>query len=62
MAWFKNFNENWPKFKDKYGERFYRMWKYYLLSCAGGFRSGYINLFQFVFSKGNLEKTYEGVR
>ena len=62
MAWFENFDKNWPKFKDQYGEKFYRMWKYYLLSCAGGFRSGSICLYQFIFSKGNLGKTYEGVR
>ncbi len=62
MVWFNNFHNNWPKFKDKYSNRFYRMWKYYLLSCAGSFRSGNIQLFQFVFSKGNFEKTYEGAR
>ena len=62
MAWFANFEKNWPRFKDQYRERFYRMWKYYLLSCAGAFRSGHIQLFQFVFSKGNLGKVYEGVR
>ena len=32
---------------DKYGERFYRMWRYYLLSCAGAFRSRDLNLLQF---------------
>ena len=62
MAWFHNFDKNWPKFKDKYGEKFYRMWKYYLLCCAGAFRSGNISLLQFVFSKANLGKTYDGVR
>jgi len=62
MSWYKNFEKNWPKFQNKYGERFYRMWKYYLLSCAGAFRSGSICLFQFVFSKGNYGKTYEGER
>lgn len=62
MAWYDNFNKNWPKFKEEYGERFYRMWKYYLLCCAGSFRAGNICLFQFVFSKGNFGKTYDGVR
>jgi cyclopropane-fatty-acyl-phospholipid synthase len=62
MTWFRNFDKNWPKFKDQYGERFYRMWKYYLLSCAGAFRSGSISLFQFVFVKGNPDKIYEVVR
>lgn len=61
MAWFENFNKNWPKFKNQYGERFYRMWKYYLLSCAGGFRSGSICLYQTVFSK-NPRTVYESAR
>ncbi len=61
MEWYKNFEANWHKY-ERYGEKFHRMWRYYLLSCAGAFRSGNICLFQFVFSKGNLGKTYEGVR
>lgn len=27
------------KLKESYDDRFYRMWKYYLLSCAGSFRA-----------------------
>jgi cyclopropane-fatty-acyl-phospholipid synthase len=55
MAWFENFDAAWPTLRDRYGERFYRMWKYYLLSCAGAFRSRGIQLWQFVLSR-------EGVR
>lgn len=51
MAWFANFNYAWPEFKDKYGERFYRMWKYYLLSSAGAFRSRNQQLWQFVLTR-----------
>jgi len=50
MEWYKNFNEGWPTLKDKYGAEFYRMWKYYLLSCAGSFRARYCQLWQVVFS------------
>ena len=39
MAWWENFETAWPELKGTYDDRFYRMWKYYLLSCAGGFRS-----------------------
>lgn len=39
MAWYNNFNTNWGKIKDKYGESFYRIWKYFLLSSAGAFRA-----------------------
>src|SRR5437879_2228909 len=38
LAWFANFERSWPRLAAKYGDRFYRMWKYYWLSCAGGFR------------------------
>ncbi|WP_313666323.1 cyclopropane fatty acyl phospholipid synthase [Stutzerimonas kunmingensis] len=51
MAWHVNFEAAWPRFEAKLGERFYRMWRYYLLSCAGAFRSREIQLWQWVFSK-----------
>jgi cyclopropane-fatty-acyl-phospholipid synthase len=50
MAWFGNFDEAWPELREKYGEGFYRMWKYYLLSCAGTFRARRNQLWQIVFS------------
>jgi cyclopropane-fatty-acyl-phospholipid synthase len=39
MAWHDNFEAAWPRFADDMGERFHRMWRYYLLSCAGAFRA-----------------------
>ncbi|MCD6201144.1 MAG: cyclopropane fatty acyl phospholipid synthase [Bacteroidales bacterium] len=51
MAWFGNFDKSWPELKDKYGERFYRMWKFYLLSAAGGFRSRSNQLWQIVMTR-----------
>jgi len=51
MAWWENFNAAWPELESAYGERFYRMWKYYLLSCAGGFRSRAMQLWQIVMTK-----------
>jgi cyclopropane-fatty-acyl-phospholipid synthase len=62
MAWFENFDRAWPKLKGKYGERFYRMWKYYLLSCAGGFRARDIQLWQVVLSKNGVPGGYHSVR
>lgn len=50
MAWFRNFDRNWNSIKDKYGDRFYRMWKYYLLSCAGAFRARKNQLWEIVLS------------
>lgn len=62
MAWYKNFNENWPKLQPVYGDTFYRMWKYYLLSCAGAFRARKIQLWQIVLSPEGVEKGYASVR
>ncbi|SHG23916.1 cyclopropane-fatty-acyl-phospholipid synthase [Microbulbifer donghaiensis] len=50
MAWHENFEKNWAHFADRYGQRFYRMWRYYLLSCAGSFRARHIQLWQWMFS------------
>jgi cyclopropane-fatty-acyl-phospholipid synthase len=63
MAWFENFDRAWPQLKEKYGERFYRMWKYYLLSMAGAFRSRANNqLWQVVLSKDGVPGGYTTVR
>ncbi len=51
MAWFENFDKVWPKLKKDYDDRFYRMWTYYLKSCAGAFRSRKLQLFQVVLRK-----------
>ena len=51
MAWYDNFRNTWFKYEHKYGERFFRMWSYYLLSCAGAFRARRNQLWQCVFSK-----------
>lgn len=61
MAWNDNFTRNWHKIKGKYDEKFYRMWRYYLLSCAGSFRARTIQLWQIVFSK-NPTKGYKSIR
>lgn len=62
MAWHANFNAHWPEFKDKYSERFYRMWNYYLLSCAGAFRARKNQLWQIVLSKNGVEGGYNIMR
>jgi cyclopropane-fatty-acyl-phospholipid synthase len=62
MAWFDNFNKHWSELKSQYDERFYRMWKYYLLSCAGGFRSRSMQLWQFVMSPKGKLNGYRSVR
>jgi cyclopropane-fatty-acyl-phospholipid synthase len=62
MAWYKNFEKNWPSLKNQYPDPFFRMWKYYLLSCAGGFRSRTLQLWQIVLSKKGVQGGYESIR
>jgi cyclopropane-fatty-acyl-phospholipid synthase len=62
QAWMENFDRNWDKIKSRYDERFYRMWKYYLLSCAGAFEARSIQLWQFVLSVSGVEGGYQSVR
>ena len=50
MAWHENFEASWPRFAERYGERFHRMWRYYLLACAGSFRARDNQLWQVVLS------------
>lgn len=61
-AWFTNFDASWSELREKYGDRFYRMWKYYLLQSAGSFRARNIHLWQVVLSKGGTHGVYEAVR
>lgn len=62
MAWHENFINNWDKIKDDYDDRFKRMWVYYLLSCAGGFRSRKSQLLQIVLSKEGIPGGYNSIR
>lgn len=51
MAWWDRFDAAWPDLQARYGERFYRMWKYYLLASAGGFRARGLQLMQFTMTR-----------
>ena len=62
MAWLKNFEENWHLLRDKYGDKFYRVWKYFLCSCAGSFRARHIQLWQLVLSKNGLLQGYKSAK
>lgn len=53
MQWHANFERAWPELKQthpQYTGRFHRMWRYYLLSCAGAFRARDLQLWQWVLS------------
>lgn len=58
MAWYENVSANWERLKEKYDATFFRMWKYYLLSCAGAFRSRSNQLWQVVLSKSGVPGGY----
>lgn len=58
MAWYDNFVKEFHKIKDKYDERFYRMWCYYLLFSAASHRSRSVQLWQLVLSKNNVGVPY----
>ena len=62
MAWFDNFHRNWPLFEKELGKTFYRMWTYYLLSCAGSFRARNVQLWQIVLSPKGVIGGYTPVR
>ena len=61
-AWYKNFDSAWPALRKQYDERFYRMWKYYLLVSAGMFRARYLHVWQIVYSKRGVIGGYTPVR
>lgn len=62
MAWHENFERSWHQFEhqfeQQFGQRFYRMWRYYLLACAGAFRARSIQLWQFVLSPNGVHDGY----
>ncbi len=62
MAWYQNFQQSWPSLVSKYGERFYRMWNFYLLTSAACFRSRANQLWQIVLSPHGVPGGYESIR
>ena len=62
MHWHSRFETAWPELKFRYGERFRRMWRYYLLTCAGFFRSRQGQLWQLVLSKPQRGGVYRSIR
>ena len=62
MAWNANFEAGWEGLHPRYGDRFYRLWRYFLLSAAGSFRARKMQLWQVVFSKDGLPGGYFSIR
>lgn len=57
MAWHRNVEAAWPDLPG-YGERFRRMWRFYLLASAGMFRARSLHLWHLVFSRDGSSDTY----
>lgn len=61
-CWAENFENNIEKVKQMKDEKFIRMWRLYLNSCAASFHYGVIDIHQFLVTKGlnnNLPLTRE---
>lgn len=62
MAWWQRFEAAWPALRERYGERFHRMWRLYLLSMAASFRARNVQLWQIVLSPRGVPGGYRSVR
>lgn len=61
MAWHANFEAGWETIRARYGERFYRMWRYFLLTNAASFRARQLQLWQLVLSPEGVAGVYPRV-
>jgi cyclopropane-fatty-acyl-phospholipid synthase len=52
LEWYKNFEDNIDEISTKFDEKFIRMWRMYLCSCAAAFNNNITDLHQIVFTKG----------
>jgi cyclopropane-fatty-acyl-phospholipid synthase len=61
VAWHERFERAWPQLAARYSDRFRRLWRYYLLTCAGTFRARQNHLWQLVLSPRGLTGGYRRV-
>ena len=61
MAWHANIDARWDDL-PAYDERFRRMWRFYLLSCAAAFRARQLQLWQIVYRRSGQADRYQPVR
>ncbi len=62
LTWFENFDRAWPRLRQAYGDRFYRMWKCFLLTSAGAFRARHFHTWQLVLSGAGVPSGYRAIR
>lgn len=58
MCWYDNLAAAWEGLRGRDDERFFRMWRYFLLCAAGGFRSRVNQIWQIVFSANGVREGY----
>lgn len=57
MAWWRNFDAAWPELRGaRYDERFYKMWKFYLLAAAGASKGRDGQLYHLVLTRTGREQ------
>ena len=62
MAWSENFERRWPEIASRYGERFHRMWRFWLVASAANFRARKTQLWQIVLSPKGVPGGYRSIR
>ena len=62
MAWRANFDRGWAALSSRYGERFRRMWRFYLSASAAVFRARRNQLWQLVMSPRGVRGGYRAPR
>lgn len=62
MAWLQNFRKALSELESNYSQEFYRMWEFYLSSCAASFRTRKNNLWQIIMTKRFFTEDYISVR
>jgi cyclopropane-fatty-acyl-phospholipid synthase len=62
MAWYENVERRWGEIAARYGERFHRMWRFWLLGSAAAFRARQNQLWQIVLSPSGVVGGYREVR
>lgn len=58
LCWYENLSAAWEQFRGRHDERFFRMWRYFLLCAAGVFRARMQQIWQIVFSVKGLPEGY----
>jgi len=62
MAWNENFQSHRAELAKSLGERFCRMWEYYLLQNAAAFRCRHISVGQLILSPQGIRGGYQAIR